>query len=233
MPGPTGELIFDDRIDAGRQLAEAVLRERLEGEIIVLALPRGGVPVAAEVAAALGAPLDVLIVRKLGAPFNPELAIGAIALGGVVVFNEPLLSQLALDPAAIDAIRDREAAELERRERAYRGPRPAPVIAGRTAIVVDDGVATGATMLAAVAALRVLGPREIVVAVPTCAADASLRLGQAADRVVALSTPEPYIAVGAWYRYFDQLSDDEVVTALADHTRNRGRNAGRPPSRGD
>jgi putative phosphoribosyl transferase len=181
---------------------------------IVLGLPRGGVPVSYEVAAALGAPLDVVVVRKLGAPFNPELAVGAIAYGGVAVYNELLLHLLHTSADAMEATRSAEQKELARRERVYRGERPPPAVGDRSVILVDDGVATGATMEAAVRATRALGPREIIVAVPTCARESLQRLEAVADRVVVIETPEPYISVGSWYRDFSQVSDDEVLGYL-------------------
>jgi putative phosphoribosyl transferase len=207
--------IFRDRSDAGQRLGLRLQQLGIAGEPIVLALPRGGVPVACQVAAALGAPVDVLVVRKLGAPGNPELAVGAIALGNVTVYNERLLAELELDEPALAPIREREGIELGRRERAYRGDRPPPVLEGKTVIIVDDGVATGATMHAAVLAARQLRPREIVVAVPTSAADSILRLENVADRVVALSMPEPYESVDASYAQFPQLRDEDVLACLA------------------
>ena len=215
--------IFRDRVEAGRQLGVRLQKLALEGELIVLGLPRGGVPVACEVAAALGAPVDVLVVRKLGAPFNPELALGAIAFGGVTVYNDQLFAQLDLDEHELAPIREREGLELARRERAYRGAQPPPAVEGKTVIIVDDGIATGATMHAAVLATRQLQPREIIVAVPTSATDSVSRLEEVADRVVALSTPEPYYCVGAWYSEFPQLSDDDVVTCLERAARKRER----------
>jgi putative phosphoribosyl transferase len=207
--------MFADRVTAGRALGRRLVEIGVGGQVLVLGLPRGGVPVACEVGAALDAPVDVLIVRKLGAPFNPELALGAIAYGGVTVYNEELLAQLDLDEPALDAIRARERKELERRERAYRGHRAPIDVAGVAVVLVDDGMATGATMHAAVAATRALRPARIIVAVPTAARDAVERLERIADQVVALAMPEPYFGVGAWYSHFPQLSDDEVVAALA------------------
>jgi len=206
--------IFRDRADAGVLLAERLRALGLHEDVVVLGLPRGGVPVAREVAVALGAPLDVLVVRKIGAPFNPELALGAIAFGGVTVYNEELLAELGLEEAELDGVRRREQAELNRRERAYRGERPMPDLAGKTVVLVDDGMATGATMHAAVTATRALHPKRIVVAVPTSARDSVARLVAVADRVVALETPEPYFGVGAWYEEFRQVTDEEVVRFL-------------------
>jgi predicted phosphoribosyltransferase len=207
--------MFADRSAAGRDLGRKLAEAGIEGKVVVLGLPRGGIPVACEVGAALDAPVDALIVRKLGAPFNPELALGAIAYGGVTVYNDELLEQLGLDESRLEPIRARELAELERRENTYRAGRPPLAIAGTTVIVVDDGMATGATMHAAVVATRALGPKRIVVAVPTAAVDAVERLERVADEVVALATPEPYFGVGAWYSQFPQLTDEEVVAALA------------------
>ena len=207
--------MFADRSAAGRQLGGRLVESGIRGNVVVLGLPRGGIPVACEVAAALNAPVDALVVRKLGAPFNPELALGAIAYGGVTVYNDELLEQLGLDESQLEPIRARELEELERRERTYRAGRPPLAIAGTTVIIVDDGMATGATMHAAVVATRALAPARIVVAVPTAAVDAVERLERVADRVVALATPEPYFGVGAWYSQFPQLTDEEVVEALA------------------
>jgi len=207
--------MFADRIAAGRQLGRRLAEAGIAGQVVVLGLPRGGVPVACEVGAALEAPVEALIVRKLGAPFNPELALGAIAYGGVTVYNRELLEQLQLDASDLEPIRARELAELERRERIYRAERPPLAMAGATAVIVDDGMATGATMHAAVVATRALAPKRIIVAVPTAAIDAVERLECVADEVVALATPEPYFGVGAWYSKFPQLTDEEVVEALA------------------
>jgi putative phosphoribosyl transferase len=167
--------IFHDRAEAGNALGERISRLGLTGPLLVLGLPRGGVPVACEVAAALGAPVDVLVVRKLGAPFNPELALGAIALGGVTVYNEGLLEELGLDEGSLEAVQARELAELKRREHAYRGTKPPPDLAGKTVIIVDDGIATGATMRAAVVAARTLAPLRVIAAAPTGAADSLAR----------------------------------------------------------
>lgn len=222
----SARLIFDDRVDAGQQLATRLQQEGIDGEAIVFGLPRGGVPVAVEVAKALNAPVDVLLVRKIGAPFNPELAVGSIAMGGVMVHNRWIIDQLGLDDSDLAPIVERERAELERRERTYRGDRPWPELEGKTVILVDDGAATGATMRAAVAAVKTLGPKRVVVALPTSSAEAADRLAAVADDVVVLSIPEPYFAVGHYYRDFGQVSDDEVCAALASSARNE------PPASG-
>ena len=207
--------VFRDRRHAGRVLAQA-LSSRYAGreDVIVLALPRGGVPVGFEVAAALQAPLDVLVVRKLGVPGHEEYAMGAIASGGVRVLNDEIVRSLGLPEAAVEAVVRAEQAELERRERLYRDARPPPAVRGRTVIVIDDGLATGSTMRAAVAALRLQQPARIVVAVPTAAADTCELLRREADEVVCPSTPEPYRAVGLWYEDFAQTSDADVRELL-------------------
>jgi predicted phosphoribosyltransferase len=181
----------------------------------VLGLPRGGVPVAYEVARRLGAPLDVFVVRKLGVPGHEELAFGAIAPGGVRVLAEDLLARLDMPSEWIEAIDAKERRELERRERVYRGERPPPALAGRVVVLVDDGLATGATMLAAVRAVREQRPARVVVAVPVADPDVCERLGSVADEVVCVSTPRPMMAVGAWYEDFSQISDEEVRELLA------------------
>ncbi len=211
---PKGFARFKDRRDAGRRLADDLKQNVARDGVYVLGLPRGGLPVADEVAVALDAPLDILDVRKIGAPFNPELAVGAIASGGITVYNETIMSVLGLTEADVQSTLEQEQAELERRERVYRGDRPFPSLEGKTVILVDDGIATGATMQAAIDAVRVMRPARIVVAVPTAAEDSVLRLKRSADEVVALSTPEPYVAVGAWYEHFSQLRDSEVIEIL-------------------
>ena len=219
--GGTTTRIFTDRREAGRQLAALLMRGPPTAEPIVLALPRGGVPVAYEVARALDAELDVLVVRKIGTPGNPELAAGAIASGGVTVFNPGVLEILGLEEADLDAVRERELAELARRDEVYRGTRAAPDVRGRAAGLVDDGVATGATMDAAVRAVREMRPAAVIVAVPTAAVDAVARLRRLADQIVCVETPEPYMGVGAWYASFPQLTDEEVVELLAQARRER------------
>jgi len=209
-PRPTR---FRDRHDAGRRLAAELLAHRGD-DPVVIGLPRGGVPVAEEVAAALDAPLEVLAVRKLGAPHNPEYGIGAVAEGGVRVFDSEALAVLGISGGALDSIVSRETEELRRRVAAYRGERPLIDLRGRTAIVVDDGVATGVTDTAALRAVRRLRPRRLVLAVPVCAPDSALRLRQEADEVVCLSEPPLLYGVGQWYRDFSQVSDAEVIAAL-------------------
>jgi predicted phosphoribosyltransferase len=204
---------FADRRDAGRRLAERLASLAGENPVVV-ALPRGGVPVAQEVASALGAPLEVLVVRKLGAPHNPEYGIGAIAEGGTRVIDAEAIVVLGIDGGVVDSIVEREAAELSRRVVAYRGDRPPLSLEGRTVIVVDDGVATGVTDTAALRAVRHQGPRRTILAVPVCAPESALRLRDEADEVVCLRTPALLYGVGQWYRDFSQVSDEEVVAAL-------------------
>ncbi len=209
-----GSRPFDDRRDAGRKLAERLSRHRGRDEVVVLGLPRGGVPVAFEVARALGAPLDVLVVRKLGVPGHEELAMGAIASGGVRVVNDDVVAGAGVGREQIDAVAEREHAELERHERAYRGDRPPVDVRGRVAIVVDDGLATGATMRAAISALRDRGAGSIVVAVPTAPRDTCAALEPEVDEVVCACIPDPFMAVGLWYRDFTPTSHEEVCDLL-------------------
>ena len=207
--------MFADRRDAGRALAQAVRRCELDRPII-LALPRGGVPVAWEVARALDAELDVIVVRKLGAPMQPELAIGAIAFGGARVLNDELIEMWpSLDEQAVDEIAEREMQELGRRERLYRGDRPFPTLEKRNVVLVDDGMATGATMRAAVKAVQTLQPATTVVAIPVAAQDAVRRLAAIVDDVVCLDTPAPFAAIGYFYVDFGQTSDAEVRDLLS------------------
>ena len=210
--------MFADRIDAGQRLGahlqEFFSEERADRQIVVLALPRGGVPVAYQVAKALGSPLDVFVVRKLGAPQQPELAMGAIASGGVRAINEEVVRALHVTPEQLAETVERETRELERREHAYRGDRAPVDVKGRCALVVDDGVATGYTMRAAVTALRQREPGKIIIAVPVAAKDTFEELKRHADAVVCLITPFDFAAVGQWYRHFDQTSDEEVRLLL-------------------
>ena len=202
--------IFDDRADAGRRLAARLGHYAKHGDVVVLALPRGGVPVGYEVARALGAPLDVLVVRKLGVPGFEEMAMGAVAGGGVRVLDEELVRSLRIPDRLIARVTEREQAEVERRERAYRGSRPAPGLRGKTVILVDDGIATGSTVRAAVAALRQSAAARIVVAAPVAPPSTCEMLRRVADEVVCVETPERFSALSLWYRSFPQTSDDEV-----------------------
>jgi len=209
--------VFRDRSDAGRALADALAHHAHRPDVVVLALPRGGVPVASEVALALGAPLDVFLVRKLGSPGNPELAMGAIASGGVRVLEPRVIDALGISGAQIDAVSRTEIAELERRERAYRGERPAIPLAGKTVILIDDGLATGATMRAAVRAVKNARPARVVVAVPIGAPEACAEIRGDADEVICAVTPRAFRAVGLWYEDFSQTTDEEVQHLLAAH----------------
>lgn len=208
-------MIFRDRHEAGRRLARLLTRYEKSPDVLVLALPRGGVPVAFEVAAALGAPLDVFLVRKLGAPDQPELAMGAIASGGLRVLDRNLVARLGVSAEEIARVEAREFRELERRERAYRGDRAAPAVRGRTVILVDDGVATGASLKAAIGALREQDPAAIVVAVPVAPPSIRRALEALADEVVCVATPEPFLAVGNFYEDFSSTEDEEVRDLLA------------------
>ncbi len=201
-------------MDAGRQLARALEHHRGTGAL-VLGLPRGGVPVAAEVAAALAAELDVLVVRKLGVPGHEELAMGAVAGGGLRVLNHDVLGRLTLPAGVVEAVTARAVAVVAERERDYRGDRPPPDLRGRPVIVVDDGLATGATMRVAVQAVSGAGASPVVAAVPVAPPSAAVALRSLADEVVCLRTPASFVAVGAWYDDFSETSDDEVRTLLS------------------
>lgn len=209
-------MIFKDRRDAGRKLG-ALLAKRFPergGQALALGLPRGGVPVANEVAKALGAPLDVFIARKLGVPGQEELAMGAISSGGAIDLNREVVDTLGISDELIEKAIAREKIELRRRESLYRGGRPERPVAGKTVFLIDDGLATGATMRAAISALRQRGPAKIVAAVPVGARSTCERLLDYADDVACLQTPVDFRAVGAWYQNFDQTSDQEVIDLL-------------------
>jgi putative phosphoribosyl transferase len=207
-------MIYRNRTEAGKYLATKLADYARRPGVIVLALPRGGVPVAYEVARALHAPLDIFLVRKLGVPGHEELAMGAIATGGVRVLNEDVVENLRLTDEEIESVAVEESRELERRERAYRDDRPAPNVNGKTVILVDDGLATGSTMRAAAAALRQQKPARIVVAVPVSATETCNEYRMGVDQIVCAITPEPFHAVGLWYEDFSQTTDEEVRDLL-------------------
>jgi len=211
---PFEQPLFRDRADAGRALAGRLAHYAGRSDVIVLALPRGGVPVGFEVAEALGAALDLFLVRKLGVPGQEELAMGAIASGGVCVLNEQVVRALQIPAEVIRRVAEAEERELQRREHAYRDDRPVPEIRGRIAILVDDGLATGSTMRAAAAALRQMDPARSVVAVPVAAEPTCVELRREVDEVVCAAMPEPFYAVGLWYEEFAQTTDDEVRDLL-------------------
>ena len=206
---------FADRREAGRDLARLVAEIDNPHDVVVLALPRGGVPVAYEIAQALNAPLDVFLVRKLGTPGHQELAMGAIASGGIRVLNDEVVHALGIRPDQIDAVARREQMELERRDAYYRRGRPFPLLRNRTVILVDDGLATGTTMRAAVQAVKQQHPARVVVAVPVGAPETCSALGAVADQVICARTPTPFSAVGQWYQDFTQTTDEEVVALLS------------------
>ena len=206
--------LFKNRSDAGAKLAAEVASAGYGADALVLGLPRGGVPVAYEVAEALGAPLDVFVVRKLGAPGREELALGAIASSGVRVLNEDVIDSLRISEEDVARVAEREGLELERRERLYRGERSFPDLGGRTVVLVDDGLATGASMRAAVAALRQRAPARITVAVPVAAPEVCAAFGLEVDKIICLETPQPFYGVGMWYGAFPQTSDEEVRELL-------------------
>ena len=207
-------MLFRDRSEAGRWLAERLQAYAGRPDVIVLALPRGGVPVAFELARSLHAPLDVFLVRKLGLPGQEELAMGAIASGGVRVLNDDVVNALAVPASVIDGVARKEEQELRRREQSYRGSRPAPDVKGRVVILVDDGLATGSTMRAAVRAVKQMQPARVVVAVPVAAESTRDDIGEEVDEIVCSVPPEPFLAVGRWYEDFSQTTDEEVHDLL-------------------
>ena len=209
---------FRDRREAGQYLAGELRGYRGRPDVIVLALPRGGVPVAAEVARELGAPLDVFLVRKVGLPGHEEFAMGAIASGGTVMINEDVTHTYRVPDQLVKAAVEKERRELERREQRYRGSRPPPDLADKVVILIDDGLATGSSMRAAVKAVRGHGPREVIVAIPVAPAETCEALAAEVEHVYCALTPDPFYAVGLWYEDFSQTSDDEV-TAVLDETR--------------
>lgn len=209
------ELPIENRSVAGRALGEALESYRDLDNVLVLALPRGGVPVAYEVAKALRAPLDLVLVRKLGTPGQKELAMGAIAGDGTIVLNKNIIDSLGITNKDLEQVRHSEEQELARREKAYRGDKTYPELSGKTIILVDDGVATGATIRAAVSLLRSRNPKRIVIALPVAPADITASLRREADDVICLACPEPFYAIGYWYRDFTQVSDQEVRKLLA------------------
>lgn len=206
--------MFSDRRDAGRQLARRLAAYANRTDVVVLALPRGGVPVASEVANALHAPFDVFLVRKLGVPFHEELAMGALAEGGVRVLNDGLIRDLDIAEADVERVSTLERIELERRVRVFRGARELPPLAGRIVILIDDGLATGSTMEAAVVAARRRQPARVIVAVPIGARETCARLRTVADELVTVSIPEPFQAVGQWYDDFRQMTDEDVLAIV-------------------
>ena len=208
-------MYFRDRTEAGQVLARCLQQYKNQPDVLILGLPRGGVPVAYEVAREMKAPLDVFIVRKLGVPGHEELGMGAIATGGVRILQDGIVRELGISPQTIEAVSAREQAELERLERLYRGDRPAPTIKGRTIVIVDDGLATGSTMKAAIQAVRQQDPRQVIVAVPTAPSETCEQLKGSADEVVCALTPEPFFAVGGSYADFTQITDEEVRDLIA------------------
>lgn len=210
---PERGTIFKDRTDAGQRLAGHLVRYRDERPVI-LALPRGGVPVGYEISRALDAPLDVIIARKLGAPGQPELAVGAVAPGGVRVLNERVVRWLAIPEDWLDSAAEKEREEIRRRLKRFRGKRPEPDLKDKTVILVDDGIATGMTVRAAIRTVRAREPRRIVLAVPVCARETAGELSREVDEFVCLETPADLWAIGFWYRNFEQVPDEEVVALL-------------------
>jgi len=206
--------LFKDRRDAGRRLAQRIEGIK-EADLFILAVPRGGVVVAFEVVKALGAPMDLIIPRKLGAPGNPELAIGAVTQDGTIVLNHDIVQELGVPKSFIDQEAAEQVKEIERRMKKYRGDAPPPQLAGRTVVLIDDGIATGATIRAAVQSVRRSRPKRLIIAVPVAPPSAVQSLEKDADEVVALETPEWFMAIGQFYENFDQTSDEEVIDLMA------------------
>lgn len=223
--GPRRGSLFEDRVDAGARLSDALAQYRGQ-DALVLGLPRGGVPVASEVARALDADLDVVVARKLGAPFQPELALGAIAADGTRYLNEDLVREVGVSEQELDAIADVQSREAQRREQRFRGGLAPLDPQGRVVIIVDDGLATGATMRAAVRSLGQQSPKKLVVAVPVGALETCTNIGRDVDDIVCLHTPDPFYAVGLHYRDFEQTSDEEVDQILREHRELRARRRG-------
>lgn len=209
-----------DRTQAGKELAAQLKSYANRDDVIVLGLPRGGVPVAFEISKALRAPLDVFLVRKIGVPDQPELAMGAIAMGGIKVFNQTIIDSLRISDTTIDAVIDHEQKELERRNDLYRHGRPIPDVKNKTVILVDDGLATGATMRAAVTAIKSMQPSSIIVAVPVSAYETYLEFQTQVDKIICLMTPEPFYSISLWYESFPQTEDEEVQSLLAEAKQN-------------
>lgn len=207
-------MIFQNRTDAGQKLAEGLTEYKNRDDVLILALPRGGVPVAFEAARKLNAPLDVFLVRKLGVPGHEELAMGAIASGGVRVLNETVVNPLRIPESVINAVAEKEQRELERREREYRDALPSPEIEGKIVILIDDGLATGATMRAAAIALKQQNPAKIIIAVPVSSPETCDEFEQEVDAIICAATPQPFYGVGIWYRDFSQTTDKEVRELL-------------------
>lgn len=211
---------FRDRITAGRHLATRLKAYQNRPNTLVMALPRGGVPVAYKVAQALNLPLDICLVRKLGVPGHPELALGEIASGGIRILNDDILSGRNISEETLERVTTTELRELRRRDRVYRGDRPQPVIRDQTIILIDDGIATGATMRAAIAVLKAQRPQKIIVAIPVAPLDTFQALSAEADQVICLATPNPFYALGFWYENFAQVTDDEVRQLLEQQAHN-------------
>lgn len=207
-------MMFLNRLEAGQALGERLQKWRDRGDVVVLGIPRGGVIVAAQVAHALGAPLDVFLTHKLGAPDNPELAIGAVAGDGTTILDQDIIGDLDVPPAYVEQERQAQLREIERRLAVYRQGRPAVQIEGRCAILCDDGIATGSTALAALRALRAQQPSQVILAIPVSPPGTADRLARECDEVIALATPEPFIAVGRFYQRFEQVTDEQVIAAL-------------------